>query len=56
MTPQYAFPVDLKVGDKSPTHSATNEIKASWPKMYGPPLDCKGEFGRETSLRQCIRQ
>jgi hypothetical protein len=41
MTPQYAFPVDLKVGDKSPTHSATNEIKASWPKMYGPPSDCK---------------
>jgi hypothetical protein len=23
--------------------------------MYGPPRDCKVEFGRETSLRQCIR-
>jgi hypothetical protein len=23
--------------------------------MYGPPRDCKVEFARETSLRQCIR-
>jgi hypothetical protein len=23
--------------------------------MYGPPQDCKGKFGRETSLRKCIR-
>ena len=23
--------------------------------MYGPPRDCKVKFGRETSLRQCIR-
>jgi hypothetical protein len=23
--------------------------------MYGPPQDCKGKLGRETSLRQCIR-
>jgi hypothetical protein len=23
--------------------------------MYGPPRDRKGKFGRETSLRQCIR-
>jgi hypothetical protein len=37
---------------KSPSHLPATGIGRI---MYGPPRDCKGKFGRETGLRQCIR-
>ena len=33
-----------------------HETQSTWPKMYGPPSDCKEKAeGEKTSLRKCIR-